>query len=162
MYFNIETKRLKLRPISLKDAEFIIDLTNSKGWLNFIGNRNISTKEDAVNYIQKIINNANFYYTVFELKESQKAIGIVTFLKREDEQFPDIGFALLPEFQKNGYTLEASKSYLEKIASLQIHQNIIAFTMPNNQRAIKLLHKLGFHHTGNFMEKKENLSYYSL
>ena len=62
MYFNIETKRLKLRPISLKDAEFIIDLTNSKGWLNFIGNRNISTKEDAVNYIQKIINNANFYF----------------------------------------------------------------------------------------------------
>ncbi len=162
MYINIETERLIIRPLSLEDAEFIVDLVNSEGWLKFIGDRNISDKNDARNYIQKILDNANFYYNVFELKKTRKAIGIVTFLKRDDEKFPDIGFALLPEFEKNGYTLEASKSYLEKIENSNKYDNIIAITMPDNQKSINLLQKLGFHYVNSYEKGGEILSYYTL
>ncbi len=162
MYLNLETERLLLRPINLKDAEFIIELVNSKGWLKFIGNRNVSDKKDAENYIQRILDNSNFYYNVFELKKTQKAIGIITFLKREDEKFPDIGFALLPEFEKNGYTLEASKCYLKKIENLNKYNNIIAITIPNNKKSINLIQKLGLKFTGDYKKGEEILSYYSL
>lgn len=162
MYTNIETERLLLRPINLKDAEFIIDLLNSKGWLKFIGDRNVADKKDAENYIQGILDNANFYYNVFELKKTRKAIGIITFLKREDEKFPDIGFALLPEFEKNGYTHEASKYYLENIENLNKYNNIIAITIPDNKKSINLLQKLGLKYIGDYKKGEDILSYYSL
>ncbi|WP_025743527.1 GNAT family N-acetyltransferase [Aquimarina pacifica] len=162
MYIHLETERLTIRPIHLKDAEFIIDLVNSKGWIEFIGDRNISDKNDAKKYIQKILDTHGFYYSVFELKKSRKRIGIVTFLKREDEKFPDIGFALLPEFEKNGYAFEASNSYLDKVKSLNEYDNIIAITIPENQKSISLLQKLGLKHIGDYQKGKETLSYYGL
>lgn len=162
MYTNLETERLILRPIQLEDAAFIVDLVNSAGWLQFIGDRNISNKKDAENYIQRILDNTNFYYSIFELKASKKAIGIVTFLKREDEKFPDIGFALLPEFEKNGYTYEASKSYLETIESLNIYETLIAITLPNNIKSINLLQKLGLQYVCDHKKEETIVSYYSL
>ena len=162
MYINIETERLTIRPINLKDAEFIIDLVNSDGWLKFIGDRNISDKNDAEKYIQKILDNAHFYYNVFELKEPQKAIGIVTFLERENETFPDIGFALIPDFGNNGYTFEATKAYLEEIKKINKYDNIIAITIPENQKSINLLEKLGLRYGGDYKKGNETLSYFGL
>ena len=162
MYINIETERLILRPINLKDADFIVDLVNSKGWLEFIGDRKVSNRKDAENYIQRILDNSDFSYNVFELKESRKAIGIITFLKRKDENYPDFGFALLPEFGKKGYAFEASKAYLDKVKKLVTFDDIIAITMPSNKKSINLLRKLGFHYTGDFKKSEDILSYYSL
>lgn len=162
MYLNLETERLRLRPVNIKDAEFILELVNTKGWLKFIGDRNVSDKKDAEDYIQKILDRPNFYYTVFELKTTHKAMGIVTFLKREDEKFPDIGFALLPQFEKNGFTLEASKAYLEKVMELNKYEHIIAITKPDNKKSINLIIKLGLQHTGDSIKGDEILSCYSI
>ncbi|WP_282163001.1 GNAT family N-acetyltransferase [Ulvibacterium marinum] len=162
MHINIETERLRIRPIKLIDAEFIMQLVNSEGWLRFIGNRNISNTIDAKKYIQKILDNTKIFYNVFELKELQKAIGIVTFLEREGERFPDIGFALLPEFEKNGYTIEASKAYLKEIDTLNEYENIIAITLPDNQKSIRVLRKLGLKYQGDYKKEDETLSYHSL
>ncbi len=139
-----------------------MQLVNSEGWLRFIGNRNISNTIDAKKYIQKILDNTKIFYNVFELKELQKAIGIVTFLEREGERFPDIGFALLPEFEKNGYTIEASKAYLKEIDTLNEYENIIAITLPDNQKSIRVLRKLGLKYQGDYKKEDETLSYHSL
>lgn len=162
MYANIETERLTIRKIQLSDAEFMIDLVNSEGWLEFIGDRNIKDRNDAEKYIQKILDTPNFYYSVFELKDLRKAIGIVTFLKREDEEYPDIGFALLPEFEKNGYTLEACKAYLEKVNLQNEYDTIIGITIPTNQKSISLLQKLGLKYLGDVKNEEETVSYFSV
>ncbi|QBA63984.1 GNAT family N-acetyltransferase [Muriicola soli] len=162
MYTTIETERLRLRPINLKDVDFIFELVNSKGWLEFIGDRNVSDKKDAENYIKRILANENYFYTIFELKNTLKAIGIITLLNREEEEFPDIGFALLPYFESNGYAFEASRYYLDKIKNLNTYDNIIAITIPDNVKSIRLLEKLGLHYMGNYKKGEEILSYYSL
>lgn len=162
MYKNFETYRLRIRPINLMDAEFIIALVNSEGWLKFIGDRNVSNKSEAENYIQKILDTPNYYYSVFELKDSGWAIGIVTFLNRENQDFPDIGFALLPEFEKNGYTFEASKAYLDEIIKSKVYKNIIAITMPNNYKSISLCKRLELKHKYDFNRDNETLSLFSL
>ena len=64
MYKQLETDRLLIRPIAASDSGFILELVNSAGWLQFIGDRNIRNTEDAKNYIRKIIDNQNFF-TVF-------------------------------------------------------------------------------------------------
>ena len=48
------TARLVLDNVAPGDAEFILRLVNTAGWLRFIGDRNIRTAEDARAYVQKI------------------------------------------------------------------------------------------------------------
>ncbi len=148
MYLDFFTQRLFINPIDINDSEFILKLLNSKGWLENIGDRNIKKKEDAEKYILKILNNPNFYYFVISLKETKKPIGIITYLQRENYEFPDIGFAILPEYERNGYIFEASNEYLTIIS--QKIKSIIGITLPNNLGSINLLKKLGF----NFLENK--------
>jgi [ribosomal protein S5]-alanine N-acetyltransferase len=162
MYKNIETERLIIRPINLSDSKFIIELVNSEGWLKFIGNRNISTLDDAEKYIQKILDSPNFHYSVFELKATKKPIGIVTFLNRVEQKFPDIGFAMLPEYEKNGYSLEASRKYLDEVIQSNRYENIIAITIPDNQKSIKLLTKLGLEYESDYVGDNGTLSVFSL
>lgn len=110
MYKEILTDRLLIRPITVGDANFIYSLVNSNGWLKYIGDRNIRNNQDAENYIQKILENKNYYYNVFEIKETKEPIGIITFLHRDNHEFPDIGFALLPKYEKKATHLKPARS----------------------------------------------------
>ena len=79
MYLELETERLLIRPIRLDDAGFILKLVNSQGWLQFIGDRKIKTDADAAAYIQKILDHPHYYYSVYQLNNTNKPIGLVTF-----------------------------------------------------------------------------------
>jgi len=162
MYKNIETERLIIRPINLTDSKFIIELLNTEGWLKFIGNRNIYNDDDAEKYIQKILDSPNFYYNVFQLKTTKEPVGIVTFLNRSDQKFPDIGFAMLPKYENKGYTLEASRKYLDEMIKSNRYENIIAITIPENEKSIKLLMKLGLDYESDYVGDNGTLSIFSL
>jgi RimJ/RimL family protein N-acetyltransferase len=161
VYITLQTERLLLRPIDLKDASFIFELLNTEDWLKFIGDRNVLDESDAEEYIQQLQQRLNSYYNVFELKGTKKAIGVITFLHREEEQFPDIGFALLPDFQNKGYTTEAARAYMRKIEKSGKYDNIIALTMPKNERSIRVIEKLGFSHQFDAVKESGMLSYFS-
>lgn len=162
MYKEIQTERLLIRPIKLEDKHFIYSLVNTNGWLKYIGDRNIKNSSNAENYIQKILDNKNYYYNVIENINTKEPIGIVTFLKRASQEFPDIGFALLPQFEKKGYTFEACKKYLDEIISLKSYHKIIGITIPENINSIKLLQRLGLEFERNVTENNEILSVYSI
>jgi [ribosomal protein S5]-alanine N-acetyltransferase len=144
--------RLILKQISIEDKSFIKDLVNTEGWIKFIGDRQIFNDDDAENYIQKIINSKNIKYWVVNLKETLIPIGIITFIKRDYLEFYDLGFAFLPGFGKNGYAFEASTMALELIKRDKFYQTILATTIPENNKSIRLLEKLGF----SFNDKIEN------
>lgn len=162
MYKQLETDRLLIRPIAISDSEFILALVNTPGWLQFIGDRSISNTHDAEQYIQRILDNQNFFYSVFELKETQQPIGLVTFLYRDNQEFPDIGFALLPQFEKNGYTFEAVRKYLDELIQQKISTTIIGITLPENENSIKLLKRLGLQFQRNFTQDNKELSLYAI
>ncbi|TAF32780.1 MAG: N-acetyltransferase [Cytophagales bacterium] len=143
MYLKIETPRLQIRPIDISDADFMLELLNSEGWLKFIGNRNIKRKVEAEEYIQNILDKPSSYCHIFELKSIPKAIGIITFLQRDTQQYPDLGFAMLPEYEGKGYALEANKAYLSEIIKSQLYSKIIAIAIKENSQSIKLIEKLG-------------------
>ena len=50
----IKSDRLFLQRLSENDDQLILELLNTDGWIEFIGNRNIKTTDDAIAYIQKI------------------------------------------------------------------------------------------------------------
>ena len=162
MYKIINTERLVIRPITNEDKEFIYLLVNSDGWLKFIGDIKVSNSNDAENYIKKILNNSNYYYNVIELNETKQPIGIVTFLKRENYESPDFGFAILPEFESKGFAFEASNKYLEEVINENSYNKIIGITVSENLKSIKLLERLGFIFQNKVTENKQSLSIYKL
>lgn len=162
MYRQIETERLLIRPIKIDDKGFILVLLNTQGWLQFIGNRKVKNDIDAEKYIKNIIDNKNYFYSVFELKETKQPVGIITFLYRDNQKFPDIGFAMLPEFDKKGYAFEATKKYLDEIANEKNVNKLIAITLPDNTSSIRLIEKLGLKYEDKFVEKSEVLHLYAL
>lgn len=151
-----------IRPITRDDREFIFQLVNTEGWIRNIGDRNIRDTKDAEAYIQKILDNGNYYYHVIELKETLQPIGLVTLLHRAHRQVPDIGFALLPEFERQGYAYEASAGYLDQVARTGSFSKIIGITVPDNQSSIRLLERLGLSYESNEIENGQSLSVYAI
>jgi RimJ/RimL family protein N-acetyltransferase len=144
MDLHFETERLLIRPIEISDAEFMLQLLNTEGWLKFIGDRNVHSIEEAAAYIQKFITNPNFHYHTIYLKSSNIPIGVLSFLKRDEYEFPDLGFALLPNFERSGFAYEAASAYLNHFKSSSEIKQIIGITKENNIKSIQLLEKLGF------------------
>ncbi len=150
--FKIETSRLVIEEIDLSDAEFIKELMNTKGWLQFIGDRGIKTVKDAENYItEKFIwayNNWGYGpYKVF-LKGNKSPIGICTLVKRDYLEFLDIGFAVLPQFEGAGYMFESTKTMLNYALTDLKQDKVFAFTELDNVRSINLLNRLGLSEKG--------------
>lgn len=133
-----------LSKLSLTDIDFIFELVNTPGWIKFIGDRNVQTKEDAARYIEKILNNRDIHYRVVTLAAEQVPIGVVTFIKRDYLDHPDIGFAFLPQHAKQGYAFEASQTVLLDLCRIDKHPTVLATTFEENISSIQLLKKLGF------------------
>ena len=151
-HFSIETERLLLRKIVPTDAPFFFGLFNSKGWLKYIGDRNIKTVADAEKqllekYIPSYQTNGFGSYMVLE-KVTGAAIGTCGIYKRERLDYPDIGFAFMPAYFKRGYGYEAAKAVLDYANDILNLPTILAFTVKENTASIKLLEKLGLKQTG--------------
>jgi RimJ/RimL family protein N-acetyltransferase len=162
MHSHLETDRLIIRPLSLNDCAFILELLNSKGWIKYIGDRKVVDLNGAQEYIKKILEKENFSYNVFEIKETNEPIGVVTFLYRDEFDFPDIGYAMLPNFEKKGYSFEATKHYLAHVQNNKSIKKVIAITLPGNSNSINLLEKLGLKYESSYFEDQTQLSLYSI
>lgn len=139
------TDRLHIDILTPADHEFILQLLNSKGWLEFIGDRNVHSKEDAVAYITKILNTENVFYWVVKIKQGNIPIGIITFLKRDYLENFDIGFAFLPNYGGMGYAYESANEILSLVNTVPGYNPVYATTIPGNVKSINLLNKLGLY-----------------
>lgn len=140
----------------------MLQLLNTPGWLQFIGDRNVHDKLEAENYIRKTLDNPLYFCSVFELRETHQPIGVISFLHRANQQFPDIGYAMLPAFEKKGFAFEACSSYLNQIKKEKIAPKVIAITLPSNKNSIRLIEKLGLKFETTFTENTEVLNIYSI
>jgi len=149
-YPTYETPRLLLKPTDESDASFILELMNTPKWHQYIGDRNVKTLEQATSYIQERmkpqferLGYAN--YTLVR-KEDQAKLGTCGLYDREGLEGIDIGFALLPEYERMGYALEAAQKL--KILAFQEFEisAIRAITLPVNLPSQRLLEKLGLQH----------------
>jgi len=149
MKYLLKTDRLALRHFDIPDAPFMVELMNSKGWLEFIGDRNVRTVEDAEAYLLngpiKSYRENGFGMSLVSLKSDNTPIGACGLLKRDYLEHPDIGFAFLPGHIGNGYGYESASAILTHAKDTLKIDHVLAFSVPFNVASIKLLEKLGFH-----------------
>lgn len=147
MKYIVETERLRLRQFTLGDTAFVISLLNSPGWLEFIGDRNVKTEEEAVRYLQNGPMNsyetAGFGLSLVERKTDETPIGMCGLMKRYYLEYPDIGYAFLPEFMGYGYAFEIASATLAYVTQTLRIPTVMAITLPANQKSIQLLEKIG-------------------
>ena len=152
MQILIETKRLFLRKLTLDDAAFILELLNTPTWLQFIGDRNVHTIEDAENYLKNgtlksYQENGFGFYGVIEKSEtsdrSGQIIGMCGLIKRDSLPAIDIGFAFLPNLISKGFGYEAASATLDYALNTLKIKRIIAIVDPDNEKSIGLIKKIG-------------------
>jgi ribosomal-protein-alanine N-acetyltransferase len=143
----IETERLIIKPTSIEDAPFIFELFNSQKWIEFIGDRGVHSIKDAEEYIAiKIVPQIERLgfgnYTIIRKSDNTK-IGSCGLYDRDGIEGIDIGFALLPNFEKMGYAFE-SVYKLKEVAFNEFKLNEIkGITLVKNIASQKLLKKIG-------------------
>lgn len=144
----LETERLIIREIIETDEEFILDLLNQPSFVNNVGDRNVRTIEQSREFIQERFRasykNFGFGLYAVKLKETNATIGICGFVKRDFLAEADLGFAVLPEFERKGYGFESALAMMNYGRKTLNFGRILAITSPHNEASGKLLEKLGF------------------
>lgn len=145
--YVLQTERLALREFILSDADFIIELLNSPGWIEYIGDRNIKTEEQAQDYLlngpMKSYEINGFGLYGVELKKDNVLIGMCGIIRRDSLDHPDIGFAFLPDFINKGYGFEIADATITYAKDVLKLNPILGITVPHNKSSIKLLEKIG-------------------
>ena len=144
---SYETDRLILKPAEVQDADFFLELYNMPSFIQYIGDRNLRTKEDAENYIKSRfipqIEKLGFGYNVVILKEDHTKIGAVGIFEREGLDVLDIGFSFLEKYEGKGYAYESANKLKEVAATdFGVHK-ISAITTKDNISSQKLIERLG-------------------
>lgn len=142
-----ETERLIIRPMSLDDGAFILDLYNRPKFIQFIGDRNIKTVSDAEDYIRNKFlpqfEKLGFGNYLLITKEGNHKIGGVGIFERDGLDVVDIGFSLLDEYEGKGYAYEGAL----KVKSIGMDdfglKKLSAITAKENFSSQKLIEKLG-------------------
>jgi RimJ/RimL family protein N-acetyltransferase len=143
----VETDRLKLRELTTDDAPFFLQLVNTDGWLQNIGDRKVYTLNDAEIYLKDRVLKSyevnQFGMWGMELKGSNELIGMCGLVKRSQLKEIDIGFALLPAYYRRGYTLESAKVVMNYAKNTLKILNVVAICNTDNKASLSLLQKLG-------------------
>ena len=143
---TICTARTILRPIKLTDQQFIFELRSDEIVNQYLDRplvKDLAQASEFINFILQGIQKNKWLYWTIELQMTQEAIGTICLWNFETNQ-ADIGYELLPNFQKKGIMSEALQAILDfglKTLGLEIIQ---AYTHRNNQASLSLLRKKQF------------------
>ncbi|NOI28495.1 GNAT family N-acetyltransferase [Vibrio coralliilyticus] len=145
---NLETDRLKLRLPTEGDAAFIQSLYNTEGFLRFVGDKHIRSRDDAVEYIRNNMlamrEAKSVCLLVVENKSDSQQLGVCGLIKRDELDAYDIGYGFMPNSLGQGYGLEAGKAVVEYARQCCDIDELMAITSSDNEASKSLLNRLGF------------------
>ena len=143
----LRTQRLTLRPFTLDDAAFVVELLNSQGWLRFIGDRGVRTEDDARTYLRERVlahqAKHGFALAMVALRSNGTPMGMCGLIRRETLPDVDLGYALLPAWHGQGYAREAAAAWLAHGFGALGLKRIVAFTDPDNAASCRVLEAIG-------------------
>ncbi|WWD16301.1 hypothetical protein CI109_100727 [Kwoniella shandongensis] len=156
--FRLESSRLYIHRFepTTEHADFLVKLYNTPLFIAGEGDTGINTTEKALRQIKDgfigkaFAKNGHGPYLIS--LNDRTLIGSVTIM-RGDYLAPDIGFALLPEYTKQGYAKEAGLRLIEYATQSKEegglgYPGVFVFTSNKNEKAKKLSESLGLEYRG--------------
>ncbi len=143
----LHTDRLRLRWFRESDAGFVRRLLNEPSWIANIGDRQIHSDEDALDYIRtRLLANywrQGFGFWAVERRDDGALIGMCGLTQRDSLPEPDIGYALLPVAWGRGYAREAAAACLRYAREVLGLRKLLAITAPHNLASQRVLLDIG-------------------
>ena len=146
--FNcIRTERLLIRTLEMRDKEVFYkyrtlpEIYEYQSWIpkDIDEIESFILKNNSVNP-----DTANTWMQLAICLQDDTLIGDIGIHFLDDGYQVEIGYTLVPDFQGNGYALEAVIAIMTYLFSALNKHRIAASVDPRNTKSIKLLEKLGF------------------
>jgi [ribosomal protein S5]-alanine N-acetyltransferase len=156
----LETPRLILRQVQMGDLQAMHKMRTDSAIMAYMDTEIPKTINDTQKKIEQELDSfskGNSVYWAITLKDTNEMVGGAGYWRITKEHFrAEIGYQLMQQYWRKGYSLEALKSIIqfgfEKMGLHSIEGNV----NPKNDPSIKLLEKLGFKQEAYF---KENFYY---
>lgn len=169
MKIQLETERLLLRPLKLSDVDVFFAMNNSTGVNKYL-RKPIKSKEEAEQYIRKIIaeyKKNGIARCAVILKENNELIGFsgLKFRPTEENGYSDIydlGYRFAEQHWNKGYATEAAKAWLEYGFEEMELPVIHACAVKENTGSNKVLQKLGFTFTNEYIANNQPHNWYTI
>lgn len=148
----LETERLVLREGTESDADvaFLLELLNSKGFIEGIADRGVRTMEQARAYMRERLMGSyaehSFGMWLVIPKGQDAPIGLAGLVRREILPHVDVGYAFLEHAWGKGYAEEAARAVVQYAQGALRLGTICAIINPTNLASRRVLEKIGLHY----------------
>lgn len=164
----LTTNRLLIRPFTLCDAPFILELLNEPAFIKHIADKGVRDLAAACDYLRQgpLASYQTFGFGLWCvcLQQPQIPIGMAGLLQRDFLPAADIGYALLSRYSGVGLALEMTTAVVHYAQHVLGLNPLLAIVNDDNLASIRLLGKLGFLPAGrvNMPGKTDTLPLYQL
>mmetsp|Transcript_10666 Transcript_10666/g.33810 ORF Transcript_10666/g.33810 Transcript_10666/m.33810 type:complete len:174 (-) Transcript_10666:61-582(-) len=143
------------------DAANILRLLTQPSFVRWIGDRGVTCEETARRYLEdgavQQWQSLGYGPCAIVRQDNGLFVGIAGLYQRPTLAIPDLGYALLDEYTRQGIATAACSLVLAWAAESLPFDRIGAITAEDNVASIGLLHKLGFSRNGYY---NNDIAYY--
>lgn len=145
----IETERLVIRRFCMDDATDCFSFLSDERGMHLDGCTPFTAMDDEYWERMKLFEQRDGQYVVV-LKSTNKVIGTINVFADDTRAVDckEIGYAISPAHQRNGYAFEAISAILNLLQKDLLLDMVVAGVLSENIPSIKLLEKLGFSREG--------------
>lgn len=147
-FITLRTTRLTLRQLSIDDQQNILTLRADPEINKYLDRQPSKTIDDAINFINKVNENIEKHialYWAITLTETKTFVGTICLFDFSNEKNScEIGYELMPKFQRQGIMKEAAQAVIDYVFQTLKLKKILALTHCDNQNSSNLLAKLNF------------------
>lgn len=145
----LKTERLVIRRFSIDDAAACFAFMSDAQGMYLDGCKSFDTMDEDYWERMKLFEERDGQYVIV-LKSTNEVIGTLN-VSTDDSRAvssKEIGYAISPKHQRNGYAYEAISAIINLLLKELLFDMVVAGVLPENTPSIKLLEKLGFSNEG--------------
>lgn len=144
---KLETNRLRLRPIDLKDTEDMFEYSSDVENTYYIYPAHLTLADTRFSIANYFMSEPLGKYGI-ELKEEGKLIGTIDLRIKPVQQSAEIGYVLNPAYQGKGYATEAAQAILAFAFDVLELEKVSATCNSENVESESLMLRLGMKKEG--------------
>ncbi len=152
-FHNLVTDRLLIRILEMKDKDVFFKYRSLPEIYQYQAWRPKDIKE-IEDFINKNVcsNTTNTWLQLAVCLKDGQLIGDIGIHFLEDDSQVEIGFTISPDYQGNGYAVEAVKAVMDYMFFNLMKHRVSASVDPNNKKSVRLLEKFGFRKEAHFIK----------
>lgn len=145
----LKTERLVIRRFCMDDATACFAFMSDDQGMDLNGCKPFHAMDDVYWEQMKLFEQREGRYVIV-LQSTNEVIGTINIFADDSRvvESKEIGYAISPKHQRNGYAFEAISAILNLLQKDLLLDMVVAGVLPENIPSIKLLEKLGFSSEG--------------